>query len=177
MTRLERLRLAGTLAHSVHGAELRLRTDRDEVIVVSHHPAADLDPCALRQVIAASACPGNTDYSERVVDIDVGGALTDLGGGIHATISAGRAQRWIVTPLQPDRLAQLLGAFDLRDVDDEVMHVSVKPDSILDVTSLVLTSNDARFDHAIDEVAVRSAAMCFVEELRSSTWSPTVDDR
>lgn len=168
MTSLERLRLAGALAHSVQGAELRLHTDRDEQIVVGHHPAADLDSCALRQVIISSACPDNADYSQRIVDVDVRGALADMGGGVFGATSAGRAQRWIVSLLRPDRISQLLDGLGNDHVADEAMHACVKLDSNLCVTSLVITSTEPSFDHAIDEVAAGAAAACFVEELRSS---------
>ena len=106
MTPLEYLRLATALAHSVPGAELRLSTDRGDQVVVSHHPAADIDPCTLRQIVAASACPSQPDYSRRVVEVSIGGALISLGGGVHSTEREGRAQRWIASLLRPELIVE-----------------------------------------------------------------------
>ncbi len=175
MTPLERLRLAGALAHSVQGAELRLHTGNGDQIVVSHHPAADLDPCVLRRVIVASSCPDGTDYSGRIADIDVGGALVDMGGGVFGTSRDGGEQRWIVSLLQPDRVIRLLDGVGHGLVDDDGMHACVKPDPCIGVTTILITSTDPSFDHGVDLVAAEVAAACFVEELVSSIPGLTHD--
>ena len=166
MTPLERLRLAAALGHTVPGAEFRLHTDRGESIVVGRHPTADIDPCAMRRVVAASACPGHRDHSQRVVDVSVGGALTDIGGGVYASRFAGCEQRWVASLLEPQCLADLLDDVGLDAVPDEAMHACIKPDSGLGVTILTIAANDARYHHALDEIAAQAAAACFVEELR-----------
>lgn len=168
MTSLERLRLAGALGHSVAGAELRLRTASGEEIVVSCHPAADLDPCALRQVVISFACSNGADYSERIVDIDVGGAITDLGGGVFGVTDGDRDQRWIATLLTPNRVIDLLDDAGRGLVNDDALHACVKPDPNIGVTTVTITSTDRSSEEAIDEAAVDVAAACFIEELRSS---------
>ncbi|MFT6763968.1 MAG: hypothetical protein ACJAXA_002632 [Candidatus Aldehydirespiratoraceae bacterium] len=166
MTPLERLRLATALGHTVPGAQLRLHTDRDEIIMVSHHPAADIDPCAMRRVVAASSCAGQPDLSQRIVDVTICGGLVDTGGGVFSRSVGDVEQRWIASLLQPQRLADLLDDVGLEVVPDDAMSARMKPDSALGVTVLAITVNDARFHHALDEIAARTAAACFVEELR-----------
>ena len=166
MTPLERLRIASALCHAVPGAELRVQTDSDEMIVVSHHRAADIDPCALRRVVAASACPGQPDLSERVIDVTVGGSLVDIGGGVFAVSAGGFEQRWVASLLKPQRVADLLREVGLGAVPADAMCVRLKPDSDLGVTMIAVTTVEAQYHHALDEVAAQAAATCFVEELR-----------
>ena len=173
MTSLERLRLAVALAHTVRGAELHLSTDRGEQIVVSHHPAADIDPCALRRVAAASACPTQPDYSKRVVDISFGGTLIDLGGGVFSSLRDDVARRWVVTLLDPQRAADVMEDIGLEAVPESAMRASLKPDSGLGVTVLAISVNDARYHYALDEIAAQVAAAFFVEELRRSAIAIT----
>ena len=56
MTNLERLRLSTALAHVVPGATLHLSCHSGEDVNVGAHPSADIDACALRKVVIASAC-------------------------------------------------------------------------------------------------------------------------
>lgn len=165
MTPLERLRVAAALSHAVPGAELRLVTDRGERIVVGHHPTADIDPCALRRVVAASACPSNPDFSRRIAEVSVCGALLDMGGGVLASVIDGVEQRWVASLLRPTRVAELLGDVGLEDVPDDAMHACVKPNGDLGISIVAVTANDGRFLHALDAVAARAAAVCFVDEL------------
>lgn len=168
MTPLERLRLATALTHTAAGAEMRLSTDHDETVIVSHHPAADIDPCAMRRVVAASSCPGNVDHSERIADIEVGGSLTDFGGGVFGSQLHDGEQRWIASLLVPDVVSRILDEVGSGTVPADAMKATVKPDAGLGVTVFIISSNNATYDHAIDEVAAQAAAACFVEELRLS---------
>ncbi|WP_040491965.1 hypothetical protein [Ilumatobacter nonamiensis] len=168
MTPLERLRLAAALCHAVPGAQLRLHTDRDETVVVGHHVGADIDPCAMRRVVAASACPHQPDLSAHLSGMEVGGALIDLGGGVAGSQHAGREQRWIASLLPADRIISILDDSGSGLIPDDAMKATVKPDPGLGVTVLMITSIDPRFDHALDAVVEQVAASCFVEELRTS---------
>lgn len=167
MTPLERLRLATALVHAVPGAELRIRTTNSEQICVSHAPAGDIDPCKLRQIVAASACPNRPDLSQRIAEMTVGGSLIDVGGGIAATRCGGREQRWITSLLPYQKLTELLDDVGHGDVPANAIQASLKPDPELGVTVVGITANDARFDHALDNVAAQVAAACFVAELCS----------
>lgn len=165
MTTLERLRLATALGHHVPGTQLRLRTDRNEEIIVGHHHGADIDPCKMRSVVVASCCPHQPDLSRRITDVTVGGTLVSVGGGVYATRIDGREQRWITSLLGPECIAALLEDVVLDSLPDEVMHTRATPDSGLGVTVIVLTSTSRQFDHMLDDIAARTAAKCFVEEL------------
>jgi hypothetical protein len=168
MTSLEHLRLAVALGNTVPGAELHLLTDHGEKVVVSHHPAADINPCAMRRVAAASACPNQPDLSKRVVDITVGGALVDLGGGVFSSLLDEVEQRWVVTLLDPHCVADMMDGVGLDAVPDSAMRATFKPDAALGVTVLAIGVKDARYRYALDEIAAQAAAACFVEELRCS---------
>jgi hypothetical protein len=167
VTPLERLRLATALAHTVAGAELRLTADHGDTIVVSSHPAADLDPCKLRQVVAA-ACLRTCDIAERIAAIAVGGSLADHQGGVFRVERDGVDQRWIASLLTPDRVAELLADIGCEQVPEESMHGVVKADPQLGVSLLVITVDDPAFASELDRIAAEAAAAVFVEELCSA---------
>jgi len=166
VTPLERLRLAAALGHAVAASELRLVTPAGETIVVSAHPGADIDPCAMRRVVRAFACPDNTDHSQRVAAVEFGGSLDHLGGGVYRVAHHGIEQRWVASLLAPARIAELLDDVGLDAVPDEALHGCLKPDPELGVTLLVITANDERYLDLLDPIATQAAAAIFVEELR-----------
>lgn len=168
MTSLERLRLATALVHVVPGASLELRSVRGGVVVVGHEGAADLDPCALRRVVLSSASPRQPNLGERVDHFEMGGALSDCGGGIFSISGAAIEQRWIASLLPPERVAVLLDEVAVDGLPDDVVDVRLRPDRDLAVTLVVITVKDPKFAHAIDDVAARAAGACFVDELRQS---------
>jgi hypothetical protein len=152
----------------VPASQLRLHTVDEQTIVVGNHPSADLDACAMRRLIRASARPGGPDHAHRIARIELGGSLDDLGGGVVRVVRAGIEQRWIASLLAPHHLVELLGEVELDQVPDEAMHASVKPDPQLGVSLLVITANDPRHAHHLDALAAQAAAALFVEELRCS---------
>lgn len=166
MTPLERLRLAAALGYAVPASELRLHTLAGETIIVSARPVADIDPCAMRRVVCAFACPNNTDHSGRVAAVGFGGSLVDLGGGVFGVGRNGTEQRWVASLLTPERIAELLDDFGLDELPDEAMHACLKPDPELGVTLLAITANDERYRDLLDDIATQAAAAIFVEELR-----------
>lgn len=177
MNSLEQLRIAVALAHTLPGAELRLHTGVSGDLVVSPHPAADIDPCTMRRVVIASRCPDVPDHAARVESMSLGGALDDLGGGVFRTVSDGLEQRWIATTLGPGVVADLLDLVGLDTVPEEAMQGRLKPDGDLGVTLLVITANDARFDHDLDEFAAQAAASMFTAELlRDAAFEVSVPD-
>jgi hypothetical protein len=101
MTNLERLRLSTALIHAVPGAAMHLTCTSGQELTVSAHPSADLDPCAMRKVVIASACADVPDYSELIDEITIAGSLEHIGGGVHRRVHGGVEQRWIATLLQP----------------------------------------------------------------------------
>jgi hypothetical protein len=164
MTPLERLRLAVAVGHAVHGAELRLDTDGGDLIIVSSHPAAQLDHCTMRGLVAASAHPAKPDVSEHIVSIELGGSLSDAGGGVYRVVRQGHEQRWIPSLLHPTRLAELLTPLRIDGVTNDELHATLKPDAQLGVTLVVLTTAE-RFVDRLDEAAEYVAASIAVDEL------------
>ncbi|MEP1124481.1 MAG: hypothetical protein ABJH68_11385 [Ilumatobacter sp.] len=171
MTPLERLRLATALVHTIPDADLRLRTDDGELIVVTHEAGADIDPCKMRRLVAAMACPDRPDLANHITEVSLGGGLTDLGGGVFGSSSPDGVHRWLASLLGFATLSELLDGVDLDALPDHAMHACLKPDPALGVTVVGITSNDARFDHALDETAAQVAAACFVAELCGSATS------
>lgn len=165
MTPLERLRLATALVHAVPGAVLELRTDQHERIVVGNHPSADIDPCKMRRIVAAMACPNRPDLAGRVSEVSFGGELVDMGGGVFATRTGGREHRWLASLLGFPTLAELLDDAGPDTLPSDVMHATLKPDPELGVTVVGVTVEDDRFADRIDDVAADVAAACFVAEL------------
>lgn len=165
MTSLERLRLGVALAHTAPGAEMKLRCHSGQTVVVSAQPTANLTACIMRQVVIASSCPDQPDYSEHVAEIQLGGTLQDLGGGVYRRTCGTIEQRWIATLLPPDALWGVLDGCAVNDVPAEAMHGCVKPDSEIAVTCAVITVNDISYLHHLDEIAAKAMAACLVEEL------------
>lgn len=166
MTSLERLRLATALSHTVPDTELRMRTDRSEWIVVGRGSDADIDPCAMRRVVAASACSKRPDISAHIVELSLGGSITDIGGGVFASGRNGIEQRWIATLLAPDRVTRLLDDVDHPDAPDHAVHARLTRDPQLGVTVVAMTTGDLRFHESLDEIALLAAGGCFVSELQ-----------
>jgi hypothetical protein len=169
MTNLERLRLSTALAHVVPGATLHLVCHSGQDLAVGAHPTADLDACALRRVVIASACPDVPDYSELVGEITVCGSLQHIGGGVHRRVVGEVEQRWIATLLSPATVADLLDDCGPNGIPQDAMHASVKPDNELAVTCVAITANDPKFDRLLDEVAAQAMSAFLVEELLRST--------
>jgi hypothetical protein len=165
MTPSEQLRLATAVAHTVPGAELRLHTRSGEAVIVSWHLPADVDPCLFRNLVIASAEPDRRDLSDQLDAIEIGGTVTDTGGGILASSVDRREQRWVATLVPPHRVVELLDDLGVRAVPDDAMYARVKPDSGLGVTVVAITANDGRYLEFLDEAAAAVAATCFVEEV------------
>ncbi len=165
MTPLERLRLATALTHTVPGAAMHLRCNAGDELTVSGHPAADLDPCAMRSLVIATMSGEATDYSERIDRITVAGSLQHLGGGVHRRVYGAMEQRWIATLLPPDAVGELLDDCRVGELPPAGMKGCVKPDPSLGITCIAITSNNATFDTFLDEVAAQAMATLMVAEL------------
>ena len=169
MTNLENLRLSTALAHVVPGATLHLSCHSGQMVNVGAHPTADLDACALRKVVIASACPDVPDYSQLVSEIKVCGSLQHIGGGVHRRVVGEVEQRWIATLLSPATVADLLDDCGPNGIPHDAMHACLKPDNDLAVTCIAITANDPKFDRLLDEVAAQAMSAFLVEELLRST--------
>jgi hypothetical protein len=162
VTPLERLRLAVALGHSAPGAELRLHSAAGGTTIVSAHPAADLDHCAVRRTLLDAA---SSERCERVSAVELAGSLDEIGGGVFRVARDGVEQRWIATLLHPDRVVGLVEATAVDERCEHSLHACLKPDADLAVTIVVITAEDAGLVAELDDVATRISAAIFVEEL------------
>lgn len=169
MTRLERLRLAVALVHTAPGGELRLRTAGGAELLVSERPTADIDPCGMRRVVAACSCPHGPDHSRLITDIEIGGSLQHLGGGVRRLARGGEEQRWIATFLPPERVVELLDDVEPAGTPADAVRADVRTDRDLGVSVLVVRTDELRHLAHLDEIAARAAAAVFTDELVRST--------
>ncbi|UDY34692.1 hypothetical protein [Dermatobacter hominis] len=168
------LREAIVLAHTVPGAELRLVTDRGE-LVVGRHPTHDLSPCELRQALLAGAAPGGADCFRAVRRVELGGSLRDLGGGMYELwpSDGSPAQRWFATTLHPRDIVELVKACDL-DVADDAMDAGVATDAPLGISAVKVSPSLPEHRDRLDEVARWFLERCVVEELVQRVEAETV---
>ena len=162
---LENLRLATALAHGAPQAELRLTCDGHRQVIVSSHPAADIDICAFRRVVMASACPARPDCSEWIHDVVIGGTLTSVGGGAYVSNDGTHERHWFATLLRPEHVCALLEGLDVADMPDGAMVATLKTDPGLGVTVVSTTLDGSWPDHVGVEVATAALQACLVEEL------------
>ncbi len=162
---LDTVRLASALAHAVPGAELRLGCAAGVEVVVSRHPAADLTPCAMRQVVADARRRARTTLAGPVCRVDrltLGGSLDDLGGGVVRTLTpCGVEQRWFVTTLPWSHVAGILRSLPCSDE----INATVRPDDALDVTLVAIGADTPAVTPEIDRLAADLCARILVEEL------------
>jgi hypothetical protein len=177
MTLLEQLRLAVSLAHTVPGTELRLHCRGGQVVTVGSHPSADLDACAMRQVVLAGSAPDQRGPLDLVHVVEVRGALEPYGGAIFRRRVGASEERWFATLLRPDHTADLLRACHLSDVPDDAVHATVKPDGCLGVSVVQLVTPHRLWAHRLDAAAAAAHAACLVEELLASVRRPASPGR
>ncbi len=165
MTPFERLRVAAALGHAIDGARLVATGATGERVVIGRQPDADLDPCAFRQVVIASACPQRVGPAERIVHVELTGAADDLGGGVVRTRDgSGHEQRWIASLLRPETVVEAIDR-PVGVVGGGAATLTLAPDAALGVCLVVVSDTGHGADVALDEIAVRVAAACYREEL------------
>lgn len=170
------LREAIVLAHTVSGAVLRLVTDRGEVIV-GRGPDHDLSPCDLRQAYLVGTAPGRRDCFPVVREVELGGAVRELGGGLYEAWAPDLAsvQRWFVTSLFPGDIVELADGWDEDgDLPVESVRADVATDTALGLSSVRLDAGDDDPEGHLDEVARRFLARCMAEELVQSVASEQI---
>ncbi|MEO1058603.1 MAG: hypothetical protein AAFY28_16980 [Actinomycetota bacterium] len=159
---MERLRIAVATAHSTRGGQLRLHCSSGECVVVGTHPAADIDPCKMRQIVVAGLSRRLSQQLQQLTSIEFAGTLEDLGGGVFRVERTDMECRTFATFLAPCRLFELIA--ELPDVDDTEVEATIRPDSSLGVSVIELRAPLGQFG-MLDDVVARLAASCFAEEV------------
>lgn len=167
----QQLRLAAGLAHVVPGAELRLRHADGRQVVVSRHPGADVDPCELRQAVAAGACPAHPDCS-RWLEVDwLGGTLELRDHTVLRRHTTGREERWFATLLDADAVVGVLEGLTPDGLDEAAMQVisaGLRPDPVLEMTAVCLTTEAPCLEPHLDRIAAQAHAACLVAEITAT---------
>lgn len=152
------------LAHTVPGAEIRLRTINGTEHVIGNHPASEMDLCALRQTVIASFAPRRPDLSHWIDQVEVGGSLTPVSAGLFTAVANPNGEFWFATLLRHTAVSTLLSAVNARlEVDDRI-EVEVRPDLCLDVTAIGLAARRDRLEIETKRVAIAVYEACIVEE-------------
>lgn len=170
------LREAIVLAHTVSGAVLRLVTDRGEVIV-GRGPDHDLSPCDLRQAYLVGTAPGRRDCFPIVREVELGGVVRELGGGLYEAWAPDLAsvQRWFVTSLFPGDIVELADGWDEDgDLPVESVRADVATDTALGLSSVRLDAGDDDPEGHLDAVSRRFLERCMAEELVQSVASEQI---
>jgi hypothetical protein len=171
------LRQTIVLAHVADGAELRMRTGAGTELVVSRHPAADLTPCQVRAALLAAALPGNVDCFALVEQLELGGSLTDLGGGVFFSSRGPAPERWFATCLPPDDVAAMAAANDLGLPADAVT-CAVLADPEVAVSAVRIRAGAPGHEDRLDDAARWLHGACVVEELlREALGAPSAVER
>lgn len=160
--RLDPIREASCLAHTVPGVSLRLPLANNECLLVSHVClGADLDPCQLRSALIADRTHGLRLLTDMIVGAEIASGLVDLGGGLYQRVGSGRGERWFTSSLEPCRLAEALRTCPAGDA----FEIVIKPDSALGLSAVCVTCSDEDAAPFLDEAALRALSCCVVTEL------------
>jgi hypothetical protein len=164
--RLDAVREAACLAHTVPGVTLRLQCPAGDDVLVSYAClGADLDPCQLRA--ALMAIDSGRSEPELLwgfqVTVEVVAGLRPLGGGLYQRTQFGLTERWFVTTLEPDAVVAAVGECPLAAADQ--VHVVVKPDLDLGVHAVCVRIDDSAEAGHLDELATWVLGRVLVAEL------------
>lgn len=163
--RLDDLRLAAALAHTVRGVTLEFSTDIGRDLVVAYHRLdAALDPCRLRHLVAATRRGEPAPLLERLTGVRVAHGAEDLGGGIFRSCHGEVEQRWIPTLVPHETVLEVLAACPI-DPPGDALQVRVAVDTELAATTLCLTAAHRLWEWRLDELAVWAHGACLVAEL------------
>ena len=170
MITADQLRLAVALTHTVPGVELQLITRNGERTVVSRHPAGDIDPCSFRRTIVAAGPNTHTDPFNQIEEIRIGGSLRHRGGGLMSSQTpCGLQQRWLASTLPWCAVRTALGEVGAAEIPEGAMEATIKPDPDLDVSLVVITAIDRRYDVVLERMGNDLVAAVLAEELVRST--------
>ena len=162
---LDDLRLATALAHSAPDADLELTGCGQRWLVSYGRIDATIDPCGFRRLVLTTMRGGRVGLLP-AEDVQLTGALREIGGGIHERAGPDGTERRLATFLPPERVEALL--VELPDSSGEAVHeVAAHLCADVDLGVVVVTLSTAHpvLDHRLDVIAHHVAAVLLVEEL------------
>ncbi len=170
----ENLRLGVALAHMAPGAMIRVARRDGSELVASGCPAADIDICELRVMVAAgrgSCWSDLEDWSEStgICGVtEVSGSVRDCGNGLYRYRKGDREQRWFATTLSPAEIVDVLERIEQDDSVNDVLDVTLKPDFALHVTTVCIQAADRELDAHLTDPAMSVYGACLAEEVAKS---------
>ena len=179
----ESLRLSVGLAHMAPGALITVVNRDGTELVASACPAADIDICELRMMVAAGrgSCWSALDSWMETTGIigvsAVGGSVQDCGNGLYRYLSDGREQRWFATTLSPAEIVEVLERIEADDSVNDVMDVTLKPDFALHVTTVCIQAADRELDDRLTDPAMSVYGATLAEELTKGTLNDQHDTK
>lgn len=158
------LREAAALAHTVPGVTLRLHCRSGAELLVSYSClGADLDPCRLRATLLHARATGCARLESAVARVELVAGLRPLGAGLYERHAPDADERWFVTTLPADRVAEALA-----DGPDQ-LHTVIKPDPQLGVQTVCLRPRPelapTLAPGVLDEGAVWAVAAVLIAQL------------
>ncbi len=171
----ENLRLSVGLAHMAPGAAIRVSYRDGSELVASSCPAADIDICELRVMVAAGrrSCWSDVDDWRESTGIDgvteVTGSVRDCGNGLYRYREGKREQRWFATTLSPAEIVVLLERIEEDDTVNDVLDVTLKPDFALHVTTVCIQAAEQELDARLTDPAMSVYGACLAEEMTKGT--------
>lgn len=179
----ESLRLSVALAHMAPGASVRVVHRDGTELVASACPAADVNICELRMMVAAGRGSSWSDLeswmeSTGISGISaVGGSVQDCGNGLYRFRAGDREQRWFATTLSPAEIVEVLERIEADDSVNDVLDVTLKPDFALHVTMVCIQAADRALDNRLTDPAMSVYGACLAEELTKSTLNDQHDSK
>ena len=122
----ENLRLSVGLAHMAPGATIRVSYRNGSELVASACPAADIDICELRMMVATGrrSCWSDLEDWRQSTGIcgitEVSGSVRDCGNGLYRYREGDREQRWFATTLSPAEIVEVLERIEEADGGREI---------------------------------------------------------
>ena len=162
---IDELRLAVGLNHYVPGSSLTIYRKQGRPLVVQTGEQGDLDPCRMRQLLAAHLRPMQNVPIDNVVGYDLGGSLEAMGGDFYKTSEDGIEYRWFATTLSPDHVFEVLERIGRETDVSHDLEASIKIDSVLGVSAVAMTSHAPLLSTEIDRATRRAYAACITDEL------------
>ncbi len=161
------LRIAVGLTHYVPGASLTIYRKQGRPLVVEAGENGDLDPCRMRQLIAAHMCPTLKGRINNVVHYELGGTLESYGGDLFrvADTNGVGEQRWFATLLCPASVSEILERTECDHAVTAQLETTINVDPALGVTAICIASDDVAITGELQEATQRAYAACLVDEL------------
>jgi hypothetical protein len=180
MDRLDGVRSAACLAHSMPGITLDVTTIGGDRFAVSRHRLdALMDPCQFRAALvsprgargerAGAGRDGEARFHDAITGCEVVGGAVDLGGGLYQSTHPTRDdERWFTTCVSASDVTGLAARCP---IPHDGVELVVGPDTELRVCAVRCVAPRPRPVPQLEEVAFWLLSACLADELVASVAS------